>query len=337
MNLSIRLKWKFFIAIILSLILTFSFTSPVLAISNPDSITLYSSSKAFQDVFETGDLLFITRYNVEYATEPIESADVAFNMVLYNTSGTVILASRPLNYYQENIISIYLDSSQVSSLGIVYGSNLMIKISGNPTLFSTLTEDINVKSYTLSASDWNTEISLLSDYCIMLANTLEDDWIESGWDGTLLTTTTSGNQVLNSSGVTVFEDAIPGITSRITELSYLSSSGIIIQSGSINGTQEEDTTITNKLGTTITSAFSGIGEFIGISGEMASGLWILLFVLSVMAIIFLGSGNSTGAMILSVPIVVMGAYLGAIPMSLLYTIGMFIVTYVFYFIWLRGT
>jgi hypothetical protein len=325
------------IAVITALILSLFLTSPVFAIANPDSITMYNTSKAFQNIFEDGDLLFVTRYNVEYATEPTEEANVAFSIVLYNASGTTILASRPLNYYQENIISIYLDASQVTSLGITYESNLILKISGNPILFSTLTEGTNVKSYTLSASDWNIGTSLLSDYCLILANILEDDWIADGWTGTLLSTTSNGEQVLNSSGVTVFEDAIPGITYKISGLSYLSSLGATIQSDTVNPLQEEDTTITNKLGITITNAFEGIGNFLGISGDMAAGLWILLFVLSIMSIIFLGSGNSTGAIILSVPIIVMGAYLGAIPMSLLYTIGMFIVAYVFYFIWLRGS
>lgn len=329
-------KYKILIATILAIVFLLSFSIPCYAVANPDSITLYTA-KAFENIFHDGDMLFVVRYNIDYATEPTEDADYTFTMNIVSADGSAILASRPINYYQHNVISIYVSDTLVTSLGLVYGSAYKVRISGSPAFFVPLTETINMATKPLSPTDWNTDgaltsLELLRSHCIDIAEELESDW-----SIVLLTTTTSGSQVLNSSGAIVFQAAIPNLDNVLPNLFYLSSGSVVIDSNDITPLQESDTTIQNKLGTPINNAFNGIADFLGVSDQMASGLWIMLFVLSVMSIIFLGSGNSTGAMVLSVPIIVMGAYLGAIPMSILYTVGMFIVAYMFYFIWLRGT
>jgi hypothetical protein len=282
-------------------------------------------------------MLFVARYNVEYASEPSEDAVYTFSFNLYDIDGTTLLLSRPLNYYQHNAISIYADPTQVTTLGLVYGSDYVLKISGNPSFFPSLTEGINVVTRVMSSDNWNTDGTLtakeyLREYCVDIASELESDWAI-----TLLTTTTTGSQVLNASGTIVFLDAIPNLEDAIPNLFYLTSSSMIITGQSSNLTMESATTIENKLGTQISDAFEGIGAFLGISEQMSAGLWLLLFVLSVASIIFLASGNSTGAIVLSIPIVIMGGYLGAIPLTVLFTIGLMIIAYTFYFIWLRGT
>jgi hypothetical protein len=326
------------LTIIFSIVLVsvFFFSVPASAVSNPDGIAIYSY-EAFENIFEDGDMLFVAYYNVEYSSEPSEDADYTFSFNLYSENGTTLLLSRPLNYYQCNVISIYASTEQVIDMGLVYGNSYVLKIAGNPSFFSSLTEGLNIITRTLSSGNWNTDDVVtakehLKEYCIDIASELESDW-----GITLLTTTTEGDQVLNVSGTIAFSDAIPNLQYAIPNLFYLSSSFVIINKQSSNLTMANESTIENKLGTQISDAFAGIGEFLGISEQLTAGLWIMLLILSIASIVFLASGNSTGAIVLCIPLVIMGGYLGAIPWTVIFTIGFLVIAYTFYFLWLRGT
>lgn len=328
--------WRVIFVFMLVASLFLVFTSPVYSVSDPDSIDIYSC-KVFENTFETGDMLFVARYNIYYASEPSEDAEYTFIFEIMNTDNSTLFFSRPINYYQHNIISIYVDSDQVVSAGLVYGTEYRVRVTGSPAFFPSLAEGVNMVTRTLAVSDWNTDGSLMSKellaiHCIDLASELESDW-----GITLLTTTTTGSQVLNAVGTIVFLDAIPNLNDILSSLFYLSSTTLDIDYHTVNATLETSTTISSKLGTSISNAFAGIGDFFGISEQMSAGLWILLFALSIASIIFLASGNSTGALLLSIPVVVLGVDLGAIPYSIFFTIVLLVVAYVFYFIWLRGT
>jgi hypothetical protein len=123
----------------------------------------------------------------------------------------------------------------------------------------------------------------------------------------------------------------------LPSLFFVSSSSSIITQAKAGNTYALENTVHNQLGTQIENAFSGIGDFFGFSGDMTAILWAMLFTLTVASIAFLSTGNSAGAMILSIPVIVMATKLGAIPMAMLYTFTLFCVAYLFYFIWLRGT
>src|SRR4030042_568059 len=100
------------IAIILGvLLLSVIPSNQCFAVADPDDIQVYSA-KAFENIFETGDMLFVMRYNVEYASEPTEDAEYTFQMQLLNSIDNSLIISRPLNYYQINVHSIYLTAAQ---------------------------------------------------------------------------------------------------------------------------------------------------------------------------------------------------------------------------------
>ncbi len=329
-------KGRIFSAYIIVLILVTIFSLPVCAVANPDNITIHTA-KAFENIWEDGDMLFVVSYDIEYASEPTEDAEYTFQVNLLDSTGATIYLSRAIEEYQYNVISIYATPAQVTALGLVYGSAYKIRVTGNPAFFASLVEDINMDTQSLSPEDWNTDgansaIELLRLHCIDVADALESDW-----SVTLLTTTTEAEQVLNTTGSTTFLTAIPELNDAVPALFSLASGTANINPNTVNATYESATTIENKLGTSISDAFEGIGNFFGISETFAGGFWLLLLMLTTASIIFLNSGNSAGAMILTIPFVVMGAYLGVIPISLLYTLAILVIVYVFYFIWLRGT
>ena len=161
--------------------------SPVLAApANPDSIILHTV-KVFQNIWETGDMLFVA------SDEPSESAEDTFGLAIYDTNGTTLIKSRPLNYYQYNVHSVYFNAAQAADL--TWGSEYNVRVLGNPTFFP-MTEDITMDTTALSSYSWLTGTAtesqnLLRLHCLDLAATLEDEWVIA------LITTTPEKQVLN--------------------------------------------------------------------------------------------------------------------------------------------
>ena len=330
------MKKRICAAVLASLAMLFSTASPVFAIANPNSITLHTA-KAFENIWETGDMLFVVSYDVNYTSEPSESAETTFLTTLLAADGTTLLMSRALNYYQYNLISIYATAAQVISLGLTWSSDYRLRVTGNPALFSTLTEGTNMRTVTLSASDWNadgtlTSKELLKLHCIDIAETLEADWAV-----VLLVTTSTGEQVLNSTGTVTFLDAIPGLQNAIPNLFQLSSSVLTITPKVSGADYAVNSQIDARLGSNIGNAFTGIGTFLGIGQNSAAGLWAIIFLLTIASIVFLSTGNSTAALILAVPIIVLMTYLGAIPDAVTYVGAIFVAVYAMYFFWLRGT
>ncbi len=319
-------------AVLATLTILLVIASPVFAISNPTSITAHTA-KAFGNIFETGDMLFVVSYD-------INTTDNTTNAYLFNlvsADNTTLLFSRQLAYYQYNLSSIYVSAATVVSSNITWGSAYKLRITGNPALFSSLVEGTNMSTKTLSASDWSADGALTSKellrlHCIDIAESLESDW-----GVTLLTTTTGGSQALNSTGRTTFLDAIPGLDTAIPSLFQLSTGVPIVTPAVPGAAYAVESKLDSRLGTTLGTAFTGIGSFLGIGQSSAAGLWAIIFIFTIASIAFLNTGNSSAALLLATPVVVLMTYLGAIPEAITYIIAICIAIYAMYFFWLRGT
>ena len=76
------------------------------AIPDPANLTFYTT-RAFQGVWEEGDILYVASYDIGYATAPAGNASSNFLLTLYNQSNSTALGTRPATSYQESITSIY--------------------------------------------------------------------------------------------------------------------------------------------------------------------------------------------------------------------------------------
>jgi len=183
---------------------------PVYAVvADPDSIVLYSV-RVFQNIFETGDQLFVYRYDVAYDPEPDELASETFLVSILNAGGTTVLFQRPLINYQHNIISIYLDSDQA----VTWGQSNVVRLQGNPGVFFPLTEGVNQITVTLSSSHWilgtaSVSRPLLGAYVLRACEIIEVD------EGSDLVST---EQKLTAAGAVVTENAIPGLQTVAPEI-----------------------------------------------------------------------------------------------------------------------
>lgn len=327
---------KICLAIITALLILCAIAIPAFALANPVAITLHTA-KVFENVFATDDMLFMMRYDIDYAATPNTTASDAFLVQLIDTDGTTLLLDRQINEYQHNVISIYATPAQVVSSNLTWEAAYKVRVTGNPAIFPTLTEDTNMDTKTLSASDYNadgtlTSLVLLNLHCIDIAEALESDWAI-----TLLATTSAGDQVLNSAGTVTFLDAVPGLDSALPGLFQLASSIPTITPGVPTAAYAVESGMVARLGPQISGALSGVGDFLGIGDNSAAGLWAMITILTITSIVFLNTGNNAAALVLATPAIVMMTYLGAIPEAITYVVAIFVVVYAMYFFWLRGT
>lgn len=187
--------------------------APVLAISDPDSITI-ERVKVFEGIWEPGDWLVVCEYDIAYSgTDPAENPNDTFLFALYDgpvAAGTAtMVASNPLNYYDHNLISIYLTASQVVTKNLDWDDldNYSVRLSGNPSYFDPLIEGVNMLTRDIAPVDlfaydtaYNRE--QLGGVCIIIAESLESDWpVDLIGD----------NGRLNEVGSLIFRKAIPGL------------------------------------------------------------------------------------------------------------------------------
>ena len=234
--------------LIIGVVATLLFVSPVLAIDNPETTSL-GDVYVFEDVLETGDILVYVRYDVSYAVEPDEAAEDTFIMAIYGTDGTTLLFTRPLNYYQHNITSVYLSAAANT---LVSGSAYYVRVMGSPALFE-LSEGVNMSTRVLVEGDYRTAIDLGG---IMIAQAVI---LDADWGTTLLT----ASDRLNSTGSYYFRKAVPGLSTMAPEIFEVSTQALIF--ARTNFTHEGlNRTLSNRP-VSLNSATSGLDDIFGIT------------------------------------------------------------------------
>ncbi|KKM76560.1 hypothetical protein LCGC14_1378890 [marine sediment metagenome] len=247
--------------LILGFVLLLVVSSPAYAISNP-SATSIGDVYVFRNVLETGDILVFVRYDVSYTTQPTEDAEDTFLMAIYGTDGTTLLFTRPLNYYQHNIISIYLDADTNT---LTWGSAYYVRITGSPALFDPLVEDVNMKTRVLSSGDYRSTDDL-GGIMIAQAGILETDW------ATVLLTATGR---LNSTGSTYFLAAVPGLSSMVPGIFQLTTEQFVYTKE--NFTEEGINLTRQNLPVSLNNTIAGLDAIFGVTNHNWGGFaWLSL-------------------------------------------------------------
>lgn len=324
---------------------SFIFAGIALAISNPDSISFgtdnTTSYKVFENVNETGDMLFVAEGFVYYATEPTDyNANEAFLFQLVDTDNTTILIARPINDYGDRPISIYQDADQVDALGLVSGTGYVLRLCGNPSIFPTLTG--NSVSVTLTEEDYVDQSvgkdsvtptdNDLRNFCILMAQDIQDyDVPTSDY-----VTPIQGYNYLTTTGGQIFIEGIPNLYNICP---------ILFQYGSqvVSGDEPESTgsyaavlTPLNKWGETTANGLTNIGVFLGINQALAGS--VVLFLLVILLAVYVYNKTQSGItvllMVASTPF--LGGYLGLMPMALAFIFVIMIAILMGYYFFSRG-
>ena len=260
---------------------------------DPDFVVI-NDIFVFRNLLETGDQLYFVRYDVSYNATPTEDTDETWQVVLYDTDGTTQVGSRPLNYYQHNIISIYLSSTEA----LTWDGAYIVRVMGMPSVFGTLVEGTNMRTRTLGPGDYRegTEIG-----AIMLeqAAILEDDWVI-----TLLTAT----GLLNATGANYFTIAVGQLGTMAPEIFET-----VTKEHTSPYTDWEESyagDLPDHKGPRLQNAMTGIGSIFGVN-EGWSTFWLLgtMFLL-VAGAMYVPTRNPGLALLAAFPVLVGAAWLG---------------------------
>ena len=314
---------------------------PVLAISNPDVITFGSGTvplyKVFENVAETGDMLFVAEGLVEYTVTPTDyTAEEAFLFEVLNTTGTVTLIATTLNEYGDRPISIYQTAAQVTALGLVSGTAYGLRITGNPLVFASPTGN-TVTAY-LTASDYidqsvATDASNpLRNFLIGMAENIEDydvpanDYI----------VTVQGVRYLTIDGGDIFLEGIPALSSFCPILFQAALEPMVGDAPETTGAYASTLTPLTKWGSTTANGLSMLGLYLGINQTLAASAVLFVIVMFLAVFLYKKTESGVAVLLLVTATPFMGAWLGLMPIALAFVFAMFIIVLMGYFFFSRG-
>lgn len=279
-----------------AVLLLLLFTIPTFAMDNPDSISI-GDVFVFRNLLETGDQLYFCRYDVAYNSTPSQDPEDTFQMALYNSGGSLV-ATRPLNFYQENIISIYFTPAQVTSKNLTWQAAHVIRIQGMPTVFSPLVEGSNMTSSTLSPSDFY-EDAFLPGIMIAQAEILETDW------GTTLL---DAYDKLNTTGAAFFLLAVPQLGTIAPEIFEVVQGDTTVDYTTYNDSYA--TTLEANQGSKLSGAIASISGIFKVQNPEWTGfLLVVMLFLMIAGTISSGLGNAGWGMIVGYSVIAGCGYL----------------------------
>lgn len=181
------------------------------AISDPDSMSI-TTARAYSGTIETGDMLVVVQYRIDYTVLPTETAADAF-VCRFMRGTTELNASEIYAFnnkgYGVGVCSFYWTNLERIADSIEFGDpngeSYEVVVQGKPTAFPDPPR-IGTTSITYRSAT-NTEQLLQTDI-ENIAFELESD---PGWAGKDLITFTAGKRVFTQQGEDYFSRAIPNL------------------------------------------------------------------------------------------------------------------------------
>lgn len=322
--------------------------SPILAISNPTSITFYCTGttpvyKVFYNVMENADMLFVAEQHVHYAVLPTDyTASEAFLFEVLNTSGNETIASVPLKQYDAKPISIYMSATQVASAGLTVGTGYIPRMMGNPLIFASPSG--NSVNATLAAGDY-VDQELGNDGGVATSNNLRNFLIGMANDiethdappvGSEYITNVSGTQYLTTIGGSIFLEGIPGLDAMCPILFQYSIEPMPGDTPESTGAYTSTLSPLAKWGQTTANGLTNLGVYLGISQQHAGSLMLFVMVIALSVYAYSRTQSGMAVLLLVGAIPFIGAWLGLMPLALAFVFTIAIVVLLGFFFFSRG-
>lgn len=287
----------------------------------------------FNNYLENGDLLFVVNYIDVYTPYyPSQLAPQYFNLQLLDLTNTNVLASVLVPDWGNRPGSIYLSAN--SAAAITQGGGYYIRIyglfSGNP-----------YSSYQLQPADWKgSDLNLLDNWCITTAKVMElyygitfTDYVPKskilGFISTGLTA------VLNVQGSLIFDNGIPSLSDVRPQLFGSLSDTPKYNAKTFNPTLQTKLDYNIKLGSTIVTTATTLGNFIGLDAKAFLGL-VWVFVYLVIAFFLMKADNITVGLGIGTLWMMYGVYCGVIDVILMGVIASIAALYIVYHFWFKN-
>ncbi len=124
---------------------------------DPDTAPSVLSFNVYRHLLEDDDYLLIIYANIPYATPPDTPVNETFIWRMIDTDDVTELGSTVGFAYNDNgfgnnVYSMYWSAANVTDLGIVWGTEYTVTLSGNPAVFDTPPK----YNYTIDSTDYTT-------------------------------------------------------------------------------------------------------------------------------------------------------------------------------------
>jgi hypothetical protein len=280
------------------------------------------NAKVFTGYITSGDWLVTAETENTYPPYYNDNADpsVYFYLQLVDTNTGKVEGATPCKQWGRQPLGIYLNPTVTSSL----------TWSGNYTARLYYTEEGDYQEYPLTDIDWRgNNLSYLDQWLLTTATSMGDYY------GTSLITTQQSKAnkiVLNSIGGAYFAIGIPSLEDIRPEMfSEVGGSTAAHTEGTFGHAYSSTKDWRTNVGSQISTLFNSLGTAMGIDtsdtdteNRFVGIIWILAYI----GLLFiLGADKLDGwsSIVLGVPFVVGGAYLGFIGMEYLFGITLFAV------------
>lgn len=298
--------------------------SPAFAIDSPDSLRI-DAIYAYHHTLETNDQLYIVEYYVDYDPDsdpltddnPDESIGEAYLCRLMD--GTSELKSvAPYAYYDEGydkgIIAIYF-SADDPDLPTWEDGSLSIQLTGNPTLaWSAGVPLTSVSSFDL----WSDSTSISETQDELTAKILYlADQLELAWGVNMVDSTGTGSY-LSDYGEAYFTNAITNIKA-MTPRAFVGSTTSPEWEHKTPSTSYADERAESPIDTPLD--LTPLSDWWGISRMWASTLLFIVGGIFILYTMLSPTKTFRPFVLLSTPLIVMGGYLGMLPLQLTVLLG----------------
>jgi len=289
---------------------TLLYITPVLAIADPDAISI-NGVWVYRNCREEGDQLYIVDYTIDYTVNPDENVAEAYLCRLMDEDDDELRAVAPVAYYDDGygdgVVSIYFEADDAPT----WEEDYTMMLAGNP--FLEWAGDPPSDEVTEFDIWQDNEIGvtklLVAARVIDLALGLETDWGED-----MVSVTDEGDQVLTTYGLGYFLNVIlyfSDIAPTIFPEGQGMQSGVItpeLPEEDFTKTDYSDELETNIIGTPFD--LSAMATTFG--GSRGAWTAILYYgcVVGVLILIARRIGTYKPMMLLSIPFVILGAFIG---------------------------
>lgn len=284
-----------------------------------------SHGRVFESVEEDGDWLVTCLYQNVYPPYEENAANPKqyFQLELCSGDGATIYASVKCPSWEYRPGGIYLSAAQVTALE--YGSAYRVRIRGNPDQFVAPPSAY----YTLTAADWyGTDLDYLVDWVRLTVAVLEEHD-----DADYTDEITGVGTILNDDGAGLYLVGIPGLDALVPEVFRYTVQPITHEEEEFSHTYE--TSLATNAGPTLTTALTNLGASFSLTATQMGG--VILFILYAVGagIMYAATRSVVAAFPLALPIVLLGAWMGLISLSIVAVVGVLVIGVLVWIAWFR--
>ncbi len=278
------------------------------------------SAKVYKTYITTNDWLIVAEVENTYPPYYNDNADPAqfFYLQLVNSVTGTVDAAVPCVMWQRSPLGIYINPTQAGSL--TWGGAYNVRL--------YYSEGADYQEYPLSDADWSgTDLSRLDAWIRLTANSMQDYY-----NVALLTSDLSkgGQLILDSTGGVFFARGIPALTTVRPEMfSDVGGATAPHSEVTFNKTYEGSRSWSTSVGTDLTNLLKSWGTVLGVdttdTDKTNTFAGILFCIAYILLLVILGADKLDGwlSIILALPFVGLGMYLGFIPMTYVFAVGLF--------------